>query len=73
MYVTSLKIYFRPRLTAVASRILKSLMTDENALENTLKPLQVSHNSVSVRSADEFSEFANETETDSREKKSSSY
>ena len=26
-YVTSVKIYFRPRLTAVASRILKSLMT----------------------------------------------
>ena len=27
-YVTSLKIYFRPRLTVVASRILKSLMTE---------------------------------------------
>ena len=26
-YVTSLKIYFRPRLTAVASRILKSLFS----------------------------------------------
>ena len=32
-YVTSLKIYFRPRLRAVASRILKSLINQSPALE----------------------------------------
>ena len=29
-YVASLKIYFRPLLTAVASRILKSLLSKQN-------------------------------------------
>ena len=34
-YVTSVKIYFRPRLTAVASRILKSLRTAERQVESS--------------------------------------
>ena len=50
---------------------LETLLADESAMGNTLKPLRVSRR-MTVRSASEFSEFANETETISREKKSSS-
>ena len=52
---------------------LETLLADESAMGNTLKPLQVSRKSVTVRSASKFSEFANETETVSREKKSLRY
>ena len=52
---------------------LEKLLADESAMGNTLKPLQVSRKSVTVRSTSKFSEFANETETVSWEKKISSY
>ena len=40
-YVTSLKIYFRPRLKAVASRILKSLADVESF--NAMKLLTIAN------------------------------
>ena len=46
---------------------LESLLVDEIAMGNTLKPLKVSRKSVTVRSASKFSEFVNETEILSRE------
>ena len=38
-YVTSLKIYVRPRLTAVASRILKSLISNPENVSETYQDL----------------------------------
>lgn len=55
-------------LTSYYSR-LETLLADESAMDNTLKPLRVSRKSVTVRSASKFSSVANETETISREKK----
>ena len=59
-------------LTSYYNR-LEKLLADESAMGNTLKPLQVSRKSVTVRSASKFSEFANETKTVSRENRISRY
>ena len=46
---------------------LQTLLADDSAMGNTLKPLRVSRKSVTVRSASKFPEFANKTETISRQ------
>lgn len=55
-------------LTSYYNR-LEKLLADESAMGNTLKPLQVSRKSVTVRSASKFTESANETKPVSKEKK----
>lgn len=51
---------------------LEALLADESAMGNTLKPLQVSRKSVTVRSASKFLRVCKRSRNPTREKKFSS-